>query len=295
METDIFSQIFSLDHLASSQKINIKEILLPLIKRSYKTPDINFRCSVNKFKKKFKTDIDETIFDVLNLFKPVDDGNIFLCGGKVIDAINGTQYKDSNNDYDIFFTSSETFNLTYKYLDACCEENILIKISSLPHIEEYIYRRNEKEIKIQIIKSIFSSIDDILESFDIRCCAIGYSYNNKQLYWKSGAIKDIKRKEARALSISKTGLSLLIRLTKYAQKGYSVSSVDLCLGSLFCIDRLFDIDISGRLSFLKSVSDRKYQKDRSVHHGYETWLEELHGQEFGGTQEQELTPRVWTM
>jgi len=191
--------------------------------------NIIIKCKINKFKRRFN--ITSDILNNLNYILNGTNGFV-LAGGKMIDFFNNISFKESSCDYDIFSTLSmpqEKHDLIHNTLKL----NKFKNISILPHVIE-----TEKDNKkYQFVQNCFSDIDNIIESFDFRTCAI--CTDGIYIYWIKGALKDIRNKNLYVQNFPNM-ISFNIRLAKYLQKGYKISVADLTVLSIIYINNLYN-------------------------------------------------------
>lgn len=215
-------------------------------------------CDKEKFARRFKITPDNTILDLIEEmysfgFNPI------LAGGKMISYVNCEKSEESKNDYDIFFTSFDDYNSFNIFLNTIDQrfkrksnnpkkdfiptdfeikknefKNRFRVLCNLNHVCEFLYTSPEGvEIKLQLITKCTSCIEEILEGFDFRCCAIAYHKN--KIFWVSGALKDIKNKKLVVCSPRKSS-NIFSRVIKYAQKGYNIDTADLLALSILHVE-----------------------------------------------------------
>lgn len=198
-------------------------------------------CDIEKFKKKFK--ISNNLLDPIQDLFDMNEGFI-LAGGKIIDWINNNQ--ESINDYDIFCIKGSPS------LAAIIQRNYKINRSFA-----YLTEAVKESSQIQIMHKKYACIEDIIEQFDIRACAI--CTDGKRVYWIKGALKDIKEKKIIILS-PKISLSCMLRVLKYYKKGYDIAIPDLIIS---CINFLDSVN-KKNANYIDKKDKIKYLIDRNT-------------------------------
>lgn len=95
-------------------------------------------------------------------------------------------------------------------------------------------------LKVQLIyNQPYSSIEDLLSTFDIRACKLAYNYGHNQLVYASNAASDIKLKEIVLDNITYP-VATLSRIEKYKRKGYTISDKEMRKYFLSVFDSMND-------------------------------------------------------
>lgn len=135
-----------------------------------------------------------------------------LAGGSLRKVVDNA---DEIVDYDLFFMNAEQRDKTKGMLETFGYRLVF----ACPQGELFTYKR--KGVKVQMIcKRFYTSIEDLLDSFDFTACQIAL-YDGK-LYVTKQTIRDIKRKELRLNKIEYP-VATLNRIQKYLAKGYKPS------------------------------------------------------------------------
>ena len=146
-----------------------------------------------------------------------------IAGGKLIDYCNNVPLEQSFNDYDMWFLDAESYHRALHLLGTLGYTKICDKY----HVVEFIHI--ERKIKLQLIKHVYACVEQILESFDLRCCAV--AYDGSRIHWLSGALKDIRRKTLVVKNLEPYP-TIWIRVSKYIAKGYHIDTPDAALASI---------------------------------------------------------------
>ena len=135
--------------------------------------------------------------NIIKRILEISDNHLFLCGGSVLSALDGT----TPNDYDIFFvgnTTEEADSVLYECLS-------LLKVFEGTSIEVNYCKATRgvitvnfttntfTKIKIQFIKRLYTSPGQILDGFDLPGCKYGYGDNCGFFTTFSGALALITR------------------------------------------------------------------------------------------------------
>ena len=126
---------------------------------------------------------------------------VFLCGGSLIDTIDG----GTINDYDFFFTRQGAFDAISGRYDHITkiESKDAITVGKMQFIRRYIY---------QDVTSIFAT-------FDLTCVQIAFDGEN--VFFGPTTIHDLLNKFVRVNNATHPYKSLK-RLMKFAKRGYNV-------------------------------------------------------------------------
>lgn len=141
----------------------------------------------------------------------------WLAGGAVRRIISGQKL---DSDYDLFFTSLENLELFWAGIEKDKNIKITKEISS-EHNVTLILDCKEYEIenlKLQLIKiEFYSSLEEVLRSFDYTLCQFGLDGN--KLVCGETSLWDLGRKRIVINTITYPVASLR-RLLKYTSQGY---------------------------------------------------------------------------
>jgi hypothetical protein len=170
--------------------------------------------------------------------------DFILAGGKLIDFCNNVPMGQSFNDYDIWFLNRENLLKTCSLLIG----QGYYMVADKGHVIEYVHL--ERKIKLQLIKTIYSCIEEILEVFDLRCCAV--AYDGKRIHWLRHALKDIKYKRIVVKNLEPYPM-IWVRIAKYISKGYTLTAPDAALASI-----AFLMSIENKASELFTQRDRTW-------------------------------------
>jgi len=222
---------------------------MPFLNKSLNFTFVTKNCEIGKFKRRMH--LNNCILDPL---APLEKHGVrfILAGGKVIDFCNNLTRAQSTGDYDLFFTDAD------EYLTAA----VILKtegyeiLSEKNHIVEMF--NTTLGVKIQLVKTMYSCPEDVIENFDIRACAVAYS--DQKVWWINGALRDIKDKKVVIQNIRPYKLAWL-RPFKYYSKGYTIAPTDLALIS---ISYLLSMDIDQGIDTFDYFLDRTYQYNSAL-------------------------------
>lgn len=276
VDRDVMSELIKHDSCFSLSKIFSPH----LAKFVNYTPKLCCSSRIDKFDKRLNIKSDRRILDFMEIF--YSEGlNPVLCGGKLIDYVNGKTFDESINDYDLYFTneldSQKMNNLVYQWLgdtNGSKAEKLGFKITAdLPYLIELSYKRKDEAvetIKIQVMRKIYSCVEEIIEGFDLRCCS--FAYYNKTMYWMKGAIKDVRDKKLTLLS-PRSDINIFTRIIKYCQRGYSIATSDLLAASVLALEPIvIRSPLEHDHQAIDIITNRDTIFDRTL--GYETLNEE---------------------
>jgi len=132
----------------------------------------------------------------------------WVCGG----AARRLYFEEVlTNDVDVFFANQVQFDETERWIVQ--EGGVLYHAAKCN--DTYTFNG----LLVQLVKSYFSSVDDVLRSFDFRMCMFGC--NGEQITHEDLAVDDVKNKHL-ILNKAKLPLYTLARITKYGEQGFSV-------------------------------------------------------------------------
>lgn len=234
--------VVNCEHIKEMRRFGIEPSVSTLL-APHMAKNVNFKSKrvistpLEKFKRRFKlTNVDDTIFSVVDLFYS-KGFNPILAGGKLISYLNGDDFaKSAVSDYDLFFVGSEdVMKVTHAVFNGDFPElEILV---TLPYVVELLYKKDDIAIKIQLVRKTHCNIEHVIESFDIRGCAVAYCKGD--VYWVQGALKDIKNKKIVALSPRKD-FKVFNRITKYCNKGWTLDVPDALIFSACAVDGVLE-------------------------------------------------------
>jgi len=199
--------------------INIKNINNPVIKRKI------YPINVNNFSSKF--------YDIFPKFKGFNFSNILIAGGCVSDILVNNKIKD----IDIFIyglNEEEATDRVYESINWFCQFNKTIECIFKDNYVEFTTQtiiNNEviNDTKIQIIFKLYDSINEILHSFDLGCCSVGFDGRN--IYMTSLARLTYEM-GYNILIPNKLTKNITYRLLKYIAKGFGIIFPNLNHNSL---------------------------------------------------------------
>lgn len=163
-----------------------------------------------------------TTYGVINNILLIGDGKLSLCGGALINILTFAQRQVNPDDFDIFFhcaSIEEADVILYKCMGF---------LKKFPHIHyvrnQYVqtvgFTYNHKYMKIQFIRRIYKSKDQILLGFDLAPSRFGYNPRDGFFSTICGAISFAMR--AFPVDLTQRSLSHGRRLNKYMNKGFNV-------------------------------------------------------------------------
>ena len=154
--------------------------------------------------------------------------NVYIAGGCALSAYNENYVNISGlyyNDIDIFIVEKDLENYMKKYnnlLNYFKNLELVVSISEYKYLTEFElkYKKNNYGfIKIQIIKTNFNSVSDLLSKFDISACKILMDSNVN--YYYTPDFKYALQTTSIGTNYKKIySLSYFIRIYKYYQKGF---------------------------------------------------------------------------
>ena len=146
-------------------------------------------------------------------------GKISLCGGALISLIDDGI--NNNGDWDLFF-HCETVSEADDLLNSCLK--LLENKKPFNNVSHYKNQRvhtvDYGRIKIQFIKRIYKSKDQVLLGFDLAPCRIGYNHVDGLFATICGGLS-IAMKHF-PLDTTQRSMSFGYRLSKYINKGFNV-------------------------------------------------------------------------
>jgi len=161
----------------------------------------------------------EKAYDIYDSFvlSLVGDGCI-LAGGALRKLVNPS---DILCDYDLFFTSEDSFSKTKGVLE---ESERFSKVFQCPE-DKLVSYKDEGGVKVQLIKKrIYKDLLDVISSFDITACCAAWdkvSFKSNERF-----IFDVLHSKLN-LNTVEYPVATLKRILKYSHKGYKMSS-DAC-------------------------------------------------------------------
>ena len=166
-------------------------------------------------------------YKIINDILLLGNGKISLCGGSLIQLINNG---DNNNDWDLFFhceTVNEGDRLLYDCLQLIENNHVSDPQTAPPnhcrtqrvHTVEY-NKLYYKSLKIQFIKRIYKSKDQVLLGFDLAPSRIGYNPIDGLYATVCGGLSIAMK--CFPLDTTQRSMSFGHRLYKYMNKGFSI-------------------------------------------------------------------------
>lgn len=137
---------------------------------------------------------------------------VYVAGGAMRNLIDDTK---NDKDYDFFFASKTDLDTWEANI-----QKIGKKVFETTHCNTYSVIVDNKDVKIQAIKHIFySSLEDLINSFDYTICMFGYDGTN--LMCGDYSLWDLSTKSLIVNKITYPVASIR-RLIKYSKYGYKV-------------------------------------------------------------------------
>lgn len=155
--------------------------------------------------------VDKEIIEVLATCK-----GSYIGGGALRSVFDNTPIKD----YDIFFASEDVVN--------CVLGEFLIRnyITVFYCSEHKLISLKKDKILVQLVTDKFyNSLDELVESFDLVPCCIGYSPHDNVVKMHDDFLNCVF---ARKIKINKVTypLSTFLRIHKYIKYGYKIEAID---------------------------------------------------------------------
>lgn len=137
--------------------------------------------------------------------------NGWIAGG----AIRSRLAKDGESDYDCYFASSSALDAASEKILSNTSLNAKIKIN-----DANLRSFDTTLGKVDLVKKFFSSPIKCLEDFDFTVCCFAIDCD-KKIYWLDQGLQDLENRKL-VLYNPNCGLGSMIRLQKYALKGYKM-------------------------------------------------------------------------
>lgn len=155
--------------------------------------------------------------DLCSMLKKYDS---FLAGGSLLSlAFNIGVVRD----YDFYFKKEEDFKAISAYL----ENRDYTLIANTNNALTYSYYVQDKStVPIQLIKAVIGEPEEILNSFDINVCKIGFSLKDKTLLYHKSIPESVKEKTMKLEHFNRP-ISSLFRICKYINKGLKPDYMDM--------------------------------------------------------------------
>lgn len=152
------------------------------------------------------------ILAALPIYIQLNNKECFIAGGFVRRWWNNIK---QDSDIDLFFKDAAT----YDKITAVLEKISIIPVVKSEFNQMYEIKVNDTwTIKVQAIKhKFYSSMDDLLDSFDFTICQFGFDGQN--ILMTNEALIDSQRKRLVPHKIQ-FGVSSLRRIIKYTSQGY---------------------------------------------------------------------------
>jgi hypothetical protein len=160
-------------------------------------------------------------------FKNFDWNNVFVAGGSVLACAQNPAMVDSeafdNSDIDIFIVgiddeAAATAKLRQIYTTVCANYGrdalVIRTLRAVTILGNYPQRH------IQIILKLFKSPAEVLFSFDLDACSVGYDGTD---VWAMERFRRAMSKRYNLVDHTRRSLSYESRLAKYSQRGFAVA------------------------------------------------------------------------
>ena len=151
------------------------------------------------------------------------NGKISLCGGSLVSLINTG---NNHGDWDLFF-HCETTDEADKLLNICLEFLENNHHNHGHHRDHIKHFRNQRvhtveynDLKIQFIKRVYKTKDQVLLGFDLAPCRIGYNTVDGLFATVCGGLSIVM--QCFPLDTTQRSMSFGYRLSKYIGKGFSI-------------------------------------------------------------------------
>lgn len=175
----------------------------------------------------------------------VDFSNCVVTGGYVVNCILSSEW---DTDVDIFL---------YDLTESQATEKISSLVKSIVGEDRVDIIRTQdtitfivNDMKYQIILRLYDSINDVLDSFDLDCCAVGY--DGEQIVWTRRSITSINNRTIN-VDTSRFTESFNLRLLKYFNRGF-----DILIPKIFWLKNGVN-SVSGlHIHVLEKVDDNTY-------------------------------------
>src|SRR5437868_7011624 len=158
------------------------------------------------------------VHDILLLGK----GKISLCGGSIINILNsGTSYV---HDYDLFF-HCDSIEEANNILNMCMEYVTNLKVKQILYQRSQYIQTIEiidvtRTWKIQFIRRIYKTKDQILLGFDLSGSRLGWNPQDGLFATICGAMAFAMK--AFPIDLTQRSLSFGYRIDKYSKKGFDI-------------------------------------------------------------------------
>lgn len=205
--------------------------------------------------------IEHIVNDILNLEKSIKDifrnvnyhnFEIVIAGGFLLNILEQPikflqkylyTFHKHVNDIDIYIIHKDTNNIHDVDLKIL-ENNIFGGIKNLKNIHNACYSLNIKlrEYKIQIIKVLFKSENEVMDFFDLGCCKVYYSFKNKNIVLTESFVNcSITGYNILDCSTYKYDFLNCVRIIKYWKKGFGTQVINYNQKSLDIRKSNFDV------------------------------------------------------
>lgn len=161
--------------------------------------------------------------------KGYQDLKFFVAGG----ACRAAFAKEQISDLDIYFEDGTAFKALNDYLDGNDDEKMsVIPILSTLNAETY----SVNAVKVQLIKKIYGTPEDIIKQFDFTVCMCAY-IPGKGFVMDEHFIEDIAARMLVFNINAKYPINSMWRVQKFEKKGYYLPAVEsiklaLCINNL---------------------------------------------------------------
>ena len=168
---------------------------------------------------------------LLDVLPPLSENGPWIAGGSLLRTYLNLGL---TTDIDIFFRDEPQYKDYINKLDAINMKNGKSPINNLFRVEKmdlaewhvtYAIVFRNKNYKLQLIhKKFFTSVCNLLDSFDLNICQIGF--DGTHLFHAEHCITDIDNKEIKIETVNIPQV-VLKRLLKYSSLGFKISDKEI--------------------------------------------------------------------
>lgn len=145
----------------------------------------------------------------------------FLAGGSLLSSAFDIGVI---HDYDFYFKTEEDFNAVSETLKK--SENYALIAGTKNALTYSAYLKDRTTIPIQLIQVVFGEPEEVLNTFDISVCKIGFNLKDKILFYDSRIPENIKEKTMKLDHFIRPAASVF-RVCKYINKGLKPDYMDM--------------------------------------------------------------------
>jgi hypothetical protein len=142
----------------------------------------------------------------------------FIGGGSLLSTLYNI---GSLKDYDLYFRNEHDAIWLEDFLDSEC-----ILQSKTSNANTWISRFYDSTVPIQTVKVHFGPPEQVLESFDLGICKIGYDVSSNLLYHDSEFFNHLSYKTTSVSGYDRPA-STVFRVLKYMEKGFKPDIMDM--------------------------------------------------------------------